>query len=136
MKLFCLSALLVAASQAIAIQKQLEASLEQPIQQLSQTQTDAYADADLESTPNCCECDCPGVLQLPGACKSIINRNDPLCYCNNGMYHVDWDHNISVDNKKACANCGIIDETEPPFSKDQFFQRANATPPSDFEEEP
>ena len=51
---------------------------------------------------------------MPGACDKLANRKNPLCYCNNGMYHVDWDHNISVDSKNACANCGTKPE-EPEF---------------------
>ena len=47
---------------------------------------------------------CPGVYQLPGACESILDRA-PLCYCNKGKMHSDWDHNISVDDEKACDNC-------------------------------
>ena len=47
---------------------------------------------------------CPGVLQPPGPCKTALKAR-PLCYCNNGFMHTDWDHNISVDCE-ACKNCG------------------------------
>ena len=90
--------------------------------QLSQTEVAI----DAEHEPECadwhdecwdnCHCDdkyycppalerCPGVYQPPGACESILERA-PLCYCNKGFMHTDWDHNISVDDEEACKNCG------------------------------
>ncbi len=72
-------------------------------QQLSQT------DVEAEEIFEACDCaleNCPGVLQLPGACETILNQGD-LCYCNNGWYHTDWDHNISVDKTVGgCDDCG------------------------------
>ena len=49
---------------------------------------------------------CPGVLQPPGPCKSAIKER-PLCYCNSGFMHTDWDHHLSVEDK-ACTDlvCG------------------------------
>ena len=97
---------------------------------LSQIDAEADAEADDEWADrswNDCHCDdhhcddhyrcppalerCPGVYQPPGACESILDRA-PLCYCNKGFMHTDWDHNISVDDCHACANCGCDDDCD------------------------
>ena len=110
MKIICLAVLLATVSQAVVLQK-----VDAAPQQLSQTQANT---ADDWEDCDCCEDDCcedryrcppalercPGVLQPPGACKQILDRA-PLCYCNNGFMHTDWDHNISVDDH-PCKNCG------------------------------
>ena len=113
MKFICLAVLAAAVSQAVVLQK-----IDAAPQQLSQTETaeDWGTDCDHCDWDNDC-CDryrcppalerCPGVLQPPGACKQILDRA-PLCYCNNGFMHTDWDHNISVDDH-PCKNCGCED---------------------------
>ena len=115
MKVICLATLLAAISQAVVLQK-----IDAAPQQLSQTETTGdWEDPDCDWDKDC-HCDewgcesqyrcppalerCPGVLQPPGACKTVLDRA-PLCYCNNGFMHTDWDHNISVDDK-PCKNCG------------------------------
>ena len=47
---------------------------------------------------------CPGVLQPPGPCKLALKER-PLCYCNSGFMHTDWDHTVSVDDE-PCDDCG------------------------------
>ncbi len=43
------------------------------------------------------------------------------------MYHVDWDHNISV-NDEPCANCGVL--PPPPPTYENSYEPSHATPPS------
>lgn len=47
---------------------------------------------------------CPGVLQPPGPCKTALEAR-PLCYCNSGFMHTDWDHTVSVDDEACPDNC-------------------------------
>ena len=47
---------------------------------------------------------CPGVLQPPGPCKTALKER-PLCYCNSGFMHTDWDHTVSVDDEACPENC-------------------------------
>ena len=46
----------------------------------------------------------PGVIQPPSPSK-IALCSRPLCYCNTGYMHTDWDHNVSVDDE-PCDDCG------------------------------
>ena len=47
---------------------------------------------------------CPGVLQPPGPCKTALKER-PLCYCNSGFMHTDWDHTVSVDDEACPDKC-------------------------------
>lgn len=84
-------------------------------EELVQVDTEAKADAAAYPpepySDDCCHDDdyycppclekAPGVMQPPGPSKSAICAR-PLCYCNHGFMHTDWDHNVSVDDKKPC----------------------------------
>ena len=93
MKTFALAALIVAISQAIALQNHVEDSIEPVNQQLSQllaeteTETNSMQPGTATRKPhkgshddddNTCKCAldaCPGLLQIPGACEELIDRD-------------------------------------------------------------
>ena len=123
MKIFCLAALLALASQAVKLDQSVLSNEVEPYE-LSQTETEACLEVDTEADSvsypegeyHCKPVlgDCPGVHQIPGVCKTLLDAADgkALCYCNNGWYHTDWDHNISIDKKNPCANCGTATTKE------------------------
>ena len=80
----------------------------------TETETGAETCADAEGYPYCDPCcykddkdyyckpvldDCPGVYQAPGPCIDALCHR-PLCYCNTGYLHTDWDHTVKINGKK------------------------------------
>lgn len=63
----------------------------------------------------------PGVIQPPSPSKlALCNR--PLCYCNSGFMHTDWDHNVSVDDE-ACEHCKGGKKSKKPHGKSPPIRR-------------
>ena len=133
MKLFSLATLLVATTTAISL-KDVEQVPTEFVQTTADTEVDTEVEAEVDAEEygihpgypknDHCDCDdhdyycppvlekCPGVLQLPAPCTTAL-KAAPLCYCNNGWMHTDWDHNVSVDGYKACDNCGKKPHKKP-----------------------
>ena len=58
----------------------------------------------------------PSVLQMPSPSTSALD-NGPLCYCNNGKMHTEWEHNVSVDTQPCEHGCGKKPHHKKPHKK-------------------
>ena len=103
MKTFAIAAIaLLGAANAVSIKQELDRNL---------AQVDAQVNGEEEC--KCYKCppalgECPAVAQPAGPCTDILEQDQPLCYCNSGFMHTDWDHAISynVGADAACEFCG------------------------------